>query len=425
MFHALEAQLTDDATLKPVLQKGDTPFVFQMHPLNLSRWLDEVWSGAQRVPQLPADGGGTWNFVDTEIIRALDFPSQPFAPDIQYSGLPTAAVYINTPQKRQHPPSLWNHLIYAYLIESTGIVEIFAQVVRRLVSGETLGTLSPASLRWARATEQLFFRDAPEFSIAAVTSELRANARENRRNAYLRFFGMDLPHPIPQQWRGGVNADAADLIGSGANADFRQKWNELLRQVQIARQNVGNEIGPNPADPAYIALLCGALRDMFANRRRGGALAREEFSYVTMLSWFHLTVSSDSPIVRDLQAVAASPADRLQAIASRVGLVNAPKSRELFELAEPMSMILRGIEIGLFDTEATAAALFSPAGSKIARDMNLIINNWQSATEERVKDPVVTVVSQSRVQSQPQPLSAPTPGVVPAREGAGLAVPVR
>ena len=36
------------------------------------------------------------------------------------------------------PPLLWHHLAYAYVLESTGIVEIFAEVVRRLVVGQTL-----------------------------------------------------------------------------------------------------------------------------------------------------------------------------------------------------------------------------------------------------------------------------------------------
>ena len=38
-----------------------------------------------------------------------------------------------------------DHLVYAYLIECTGVFEIMAEVVRRLVVGETLDTLSAPS----------------------------------------------------------------------------------------------------------------------------------------------------------------------------------------------------------------------------------------------------------------------------------------
>ena len=55
-------------------------------------------------------------------------------------------------------------------------------------------------------------------------------------------------------------------------------------------------------------------------RRRGGLLAREEFVYVTMLSWFHLTLETDTPDRPDLKADATSPADRLAKIAQRVGM---------------------------------------------------------------------------------------------------------
>ena len=70
-------------------------------------------------------------------------------------------------------------------------------MVRRLVIGETLGKLSVESHQWLRTTEELFFRDPPLFSIAGIVSEARPQARVNRRNAYWRMFGFDLPHPLP------------------------------------------------------------------------------------------------------------------------------------------------------------------------------------------------------------------------------------
>ena len=322
------------------------------------------------------------------------------------------------------PPLLWHHLAYAYVLESTGIVEIFAEVVRRLVVGETLGVLSPDSIAWLRTTEQLFFRDLPTFSVASVLSEVRPYDRANRRNAYWRMFGLDLAHPVPPLWAGsGPLADWKGLTGP-VNLDFRQKWSELLRQIWIGVENRANTSGSNPADPSYIALLSRAIRDLLGNRRRGGALAREEFAYVTMLNWLHLTVDTDTSVVVDLQATASNPADRLGALGQKVGITPALRSRELFDLSEPMSTLLRGIELGLFDTEATATTLFTD-GTNIFRDVLDVINNWQSATGERVKERPGSPLPAAYGTSA-QPLRVPVPAAASATgTAAANAAPVQ
>jgi len=423
------------SSLARLYPPGSARSVFRVHPVQLSRWLDEVWAAARRTPQIPSrDRDDTvlyrpLAFLDDAVLDALDLPTQPggqatgpqlsfLAPSgltrqgrspFEWNGEPGPAEFVC-------PPVLWHHLSYAYVIESTGIVEIFAEVLRRLVVGETLAVLTPESVAWARATEQLFFREPPDFSIAGVLSEIRPQERINRRNAYWRMFGMDLPHPIPPHWaRSGPHADWKAHTGP-VNSDFRQKWNEFLRQVWIGVENRANETGANPADPAYIALLVRALKDMLANRRRGGSLAREELAYVSMLSWFHLTVSSNTSIVVDLQATASSPADRLAAIAQKVGMTSAARARELFDLAEPMSTILRAIEVGLFDTGVSARTLFDPEGSKLATDVVDVINNWQSATGERVKErPAGTVVGPG--SAQPLRVPIPAPAGAPSANG--------
>ena len=421
MFDQLESLIVAGTGGTPTPQN---PAVFRVNPRQLDRWLEEAWADARRAPLLQTSNGTTWRFVDPTFIDVLGFPSKGFPAGLPGSGLSaSAAVFTSARANVVREPLLWHHLIYAYLIESTGIVDIFAQVLRRIVSGETLGTLSPESVAWARATEQLFFRDPPEFAITGVVSEVRANARENRRWAYRRFFGLPLPHDIPEPWRPqGAPVDWNSLMGAGWNSDFRQKWTDLLRQVWIGSENINNSGGPNPVDPTYVAMICRALHDMFTNRRRGGALAREEFAYVSMLNWFHLTVEDSTPIVVDLQAAASSPADRLAAIADRVGLRSAPRSRELFELARPASTILRGIEAGLFDTATGARTLYQP-GTQIERDMITIVNNWQSATGDYVKEPRPAAPAGVRPTVSAQPLRVPSPGVLVGGEGTVQPVP--
>jgi hypothetical protein len=402
--------------------------IFRLHPAQIAYFLDEVWGAARRTPQIPDPSGAKdlvffARFFDDTVLDALDLPTQngdQLFPDptanlfLAPSGINTAGPteWNGRPAELFCPPLLWHHLAYAYVLESTGIVEIFAEVVRRLVIGETLGNLgvtSADSIAWLRATEQLFFRDLPSFSVASVLSSVRPYDRTNRRNAYWRMFGLDLAHPVPSLWAGsGPLADWKALAGP-VNLDFRQKWTELLRQIWIGVENRDNKTGSNPADPSYIALLARALKDLLGNRRRGGALAREEFAYVTMLNWLHLTIDTDTSLIRDLQAQASSPADRLAALGQRVGITPAARSRELFDLAEPMSTLLRAIELGLFDTEATAETLFTK-GSNIFRDVLDVINNWQSATGERVKEhPAARAPSAGGASAQPLRVPVPSP----------------
>ena len=395
--------------------------VFLVHPVQLSRWLDEAWEAAALVPPLPIGSVSTRppSIGGNFIVEALRLPQQLPPASLLPSGIDLADV--NRYQDQTIPPAgpglLWHHLIYAYLIESTGALEVFAEVVRRLLVGESLGQLRPASVKWVRATEELFFRDPPLFSIAGVTSELRPQARVNRRNAYWRMFGFDLPHPIPARWAPTGDTPWKADVGAGVNTDFRAKWSELLRQVWLGLENVTNTSGARPTDEAYIATLCRALADMMNDRRRGGLLAREEFAYVSVLSWFHLTLSSDTSIVEDLKAQASHPSERLALIAERVGLRPAQRARELFDLAEPMSSVLRAIEIGSFDTDAAAATLFDPNGA-LGREMRDLINQWQSATGERIKERVTATA----VLTDRQPLRLPTPGVTDGRRPAGAAL---
>jgi hypothetical protein len=401
------AKLLEDRAGDPAARQQ----VFLIHPVQLSRWLDEAWAGAAAIPPLPigSPSPGPPLLGSLEIVDALDLPRQPLpAPLLLPSGIDLAAV--DTWDERIGPQSadgsiglLWHHLSYAYVLESTGIIEIFAEVVRRLVVGETLGQLDPVSVKWLRATEELFFRDPPLFSIAGTVSELRPQARVNRRNAYWRMFGLDLPHPIPARWDRDGQAWKLDV--GEINVDFRAKWSELLRQVWMGLENSRNSSGANPTDPNYVALLCRALRDMFNDRRRGGLLAREEFAYVTVLSWFHLTLQENTQIVIDLKAQATNPAERLALLGQRVGLHPAQRARELFDLAEPMSSLLRAIEVGSFDDASQAAALFDDT-TALGLEMREIINQWQSATGERVKEPPAGTLAP--VASQP--LRAPTPG---------------
>ena len=79
------------------------------------------------------------------------------------------------------------------------------------------------------------------------------------------------------------------------------------------------------------------------------------------MSWFHLTVDSDLPIIQDLRAQATSPEERLFKIAQRVGLPAHGLSKSYFDIADSISRILIEIETGIFNDPAAAPALYTPA----------------------------------------------------------------
>jgi hypothetical protein len=391
----------------------DGSAALRVHPGQLSRWLDEIWNaGPQNVTVVPASGI-PYLGSPAGVIGAIGKPTLPSrfidpsginpANPLEFTGSPGPLVPV------AGSPVVWHHLIYAYLLENTGMVEIFAEVLRRAAHGETLEIESLEAVRWLRATEDIFFREAPLFASGIVTSQLRPEARTVRRNAYWRMFGMDLAHPLTTAAIHGHN-DWKQHTGSGVNTTFRTQWSELLRQIWLGIENRNNAVGANATDDAYLRLIVDSLRDMMNMRRRAGALAREEFASVALMSWLELTLLSDTPIVSALNANASSPADRLTIIAHRVGMKPAPRSRELFELAELMSLLLRLIELGAFSSAANVALFYNPT-TTVYRVVNRIIDLWQSATNERVKDrPAGNVM-----QGLAQPVRVPSPQPIPAQ----------
>ena len=154
----------------------------------------------------------------------------------------------------------------------------------------------------------------------------------------------------------------------------------------MALSNVGNETGPNLTDEAAIADLATRLHDMLITRRQAGNLSREEFYAVSTMSWFHLTLEYNSPIVRALRAEGSSPDERLLKIAERVKARVHGRARSFFELADPMSSVLIEIEKGTLNTPDAARAFFDKSlDNKLPDDMKTIITDWSNVTGHDMK----------------------------------------
>lgn len=268
---------------------------------------------------------------------------------------------------------VWDHLIYAYMIENTRAYEIMGRVISEYTQGERLGILrDDASYQWLRTTEELFYKDASPVQPFNLVSRIRPDIAATRRNAYYRMFGMDLNH-------GRDGAAAYPYIKpSVANREFVATFEEFLRQVWRAIENANNQLANNPTDFPAIQDLADRLENMLT-ARRGGAfnrpnLAREEFLAVSLAAWLDLTLSFNTPIIQELLAIGPSPEERLRQIGERVGLPSHGRSHSYFLLARRVSTLLIGLERGDFNDRVGAETLAAPGP---VRDLVAeVIHHW-------------------------------------------------
>lgn len=299
-----------------------------------------------------------------------------------------------------------HHIAYALCLENTRLVDIMRRVVAEYRSGERLPAASAPTLRWLQVTEEVFFSSPVPFSVRSLTSLVRPDAAAIRRNAYYRVLGMDLNHgaddgrPYPY-----VKPDVS-------NRDFATAFESLLAEVWRGYINRGNLLNANTTDDNAIDELVRRLQEMLNARRQGGNLAREEFDAVTTLSWLFLTIAYDTQVVQDLNATAVGVADRLRLIGERVGLPPHARADSYFQLAAPMSVVLRAIEQNGVAAAGGAPSLYRGIYQPF---MLQLITHWSIATGRNLKEP-------AGAPSAGAVLQATAPGAVapmPARNGTG------
>lgn len=285
--------------------------------------------------------------------------------------------FTSTNRKEFGCKSRWDHLIYAYLIENTCVYKVFQSVLSEYLYGEKIGFPTIEAQFWLRNTEELFYSNPAPFSIYNVVSNIRPDMEATRRNSYFRMFGMDLNH-------GDNNNKPYSFVkADSSNRDFVSTFEDFIREVWVGIVNTKNTSGENRTDDSGIASLARQLHDMLNDRRINGNISREEFFAVSMMSWFHLTLEFDSPIVASLRAEGTREDQRLYRIAERVGIPAHAKSYDFFQLAKPMSRILTMIETGIFNDEINIASIFNV--NEIESDMRTIITHWGYSTGRDMK----------------------------------------
>lgn len=355
----------------PVANEGEAAAaVLQADPFDLVLYMEQVWSSANVwAPNVPPAGPAARNTLTA------------FGAFSGYTPVPGPA---------------WDHLIYAYAVENTRVVQIMRRVVKGFRMGEGLGVPSVTTQRWLDTTETLLFSAPNPVPAWLATSTVRPDPEAVRRNAYWRLFGMDLAFGSDD------NRPMVYERALATNEAFVRLFEELLYELWQAMTNLRNIAGANAADDDRIYALADQLKFILRSRRQRAVLAREELVAVTALSWLYLTLDSNSSVVTDLRAEATNPGDRLRLIGERVGLPAHSKSSALFAMADDLSLLLRTLEADVVTGPQFAWVLYAtaaPAGSTVAPlgpTSRRIITEWSAATGRDLKARKAAVDVQSR-----------------------------
>lgn len=297
------------------------------------------------------------------------------------------------------------HMIYAYLLENTRIAQIFEKLLFLYLHDEQLtkvdSSMNPAfqPFQWLMNTEALFFRDPASGSVRMTTGYLRPIPETVRRNAYYRLFGLDL------SFGDITNNNAKYHKAEFANSNFIQLFESFLRQFWQAYINARNTSGPNATDYFALCETAQKIQQMLMSRRsmtnsfshyKYFNLSREEYGSVLLMSWLFEAISYDSPLVEYLRCTANTPGERLINVGLKVGIPAHSKSELIFEMAPPIAMLLRKIEVGLYNpvnqpgVAGIVTSQVPPGGTEAQKqELNsvlLIINYWEILTGHALKN---------------------------------------
>ncbi|MDX2135766.1 MAG: hypothetical protein SFV52_13335 [Saprospiraceae bacterium] len=279
------------------------------------------------------------------------------------------------------------HLIYALLIDQTGCVEIFREAIRKIRNGELEFNPNNGALQYVRNTEMLWFSNPPVDSTFNLFSWIHPDIQTIKNNAFYSMFGF-----VPASVSGQPAPDPGSLPRTAYKnfqADFQKLGEEW--HVAFASQNVTS--GINLTDDETMQFKCAEIRRNFLAQRNNGFLSLIEYYLNCRYSWFHLSLEAPCPLLEALGINEQSPAQRLFALANKVGVPAHAMSETLFRMADPASLILSAIEAGIFDQNAVPLynrTVLPPSPTTLKTNpipplMNIFLNGWSTLTGRDLK----------------------------------------
>jgi hypothetical protein len=301
------------------------------------------------------------------------------------------------------------HLLYAYLLENTRMLQIFERLLEKYFEDEELGIPGNNQVAtWFHNTEQVFFK-------SRAISRIRSNTDTVRRNAYWRMFGMDLAF-------GDINSQSNTIPyykAKSSNQQFILLFERFLAEIWQGYINARNSSGENHSDVNVIHDLAVQLRELLLARRGAAGLSyanqnlsREEFYSVLITSWFTFIISDNTPVVDFLNCQSSAIGERLMKIGAKVGIPAHTKCQSLFEMAGAASNVMVTLELGgVLDVPSTVQAILSalnpnqlpaplPVNINLMEDLLTVINNWEKATGHRIKNPEAKINGTLRIEQK-------------------------
>jgi hypothetical protein len=247
-------------------------------------------------------------------------------------------------------PSSWDHLIYAYMIESTRVCEIFRKLSALYKSGAQLPPPSIASRQfWFMADSVIL---SPPQAICVWTGASRTPEEEeaSRHALYRNTFAREFS---------GADENRRAGFAQSSTPDFFAKFEAFLGEAWRGIVQARSPQAQRDTNHQKLASLAMDLSNQLVTMRERTSLTLEEFRAVAIASMLHVVVSVNSQVVNDLGANAVSSAERLALMGKKCGIAPSPRAPALFEISRPLSVILRALESGAFNDVPGARFLCS------------------------------------------------------------------
>jgi hypothetical protein len=312
--------------------KGKTADLLRAHPLEIAALVENRWR--ERAGEVGASPEFAWPESTIQQVLIRDFDKR-----------------LITPAELKQA-ELWPHLIYAYLIENTGIFEIFQKLSELYRLDSRLPPLKNDSRRFWFMVDSLIFSAPPPMTVLSAGALRGSDEQLERQALYRKVLNLELSNSKEnaQHYQSRTpGTPTGDLI-SNIGAFLHETWRGIVQ----ARPG---SIGSKDVNYQKIVSSANAIRNQLSTQRERSDLSLAEFRAAGIMSLLEVAVSDNTAVVEDLNAMSSSAAERLRLIGKQCGIAPNPRAAALFEIAPHFSVLLRFIETDVFKDAGSVETL--------------------------------------------------------------------